>query len=270
MSKLSVFHRQNSTDASFYDVYWILNYFLGVRWVDLETKALTDFPSEKVEHMMRALEAYHEGKPLAYILQCADFLDLSLFVKEGVLIPRSDTEPMVLEILKHLKGKERILELGVGSGAISCALASRQDVEIVGIDASPLACEVAKINVDRLGLADRVKIQCEDWYNDWDFGLFDWVVSNPPYIAKDDPSLSDSVKQYEPSSAWKAEDEGLADLYYIIDHAHRWLKPSGYIVLEHGFSQQEKVSRKLKEAGYSIVHYGKDPVHSRFLVATLL
>lgn len=272
MDELSVYHQRWSKgdQKAYYDIFWIMQHFLNITWGDLHQKRLEDFPSHQTDALSLAITEYKQGKPLAYIVESVYFNELLFKIREGVLIPRADTEPMVSYIISKLSGGERLLELGIGSGAISCSIAKHcQNIQILGIDIAREACELARENAKRLGVDNNIEIRCESWFDLNNIGKFDWVISNPPYIAKGDTQLEPSVLQYEPTSALIAENEGFSDLLYIAKSARQWLVPGGRIALEHGFSQQEKLSQILSELGYSKIVRESDKYHPRFLVAQL-
>lgn len=269
MDSLSDWHSHwvKGDQKAYYDVFWIMQHYLNIEWADLHTKGVNHYSKEKVEELESALKEYEAGKPLAYLLENIDFYNLNFKVKEGVLIPRMDTEPMVAEVIKRLKGNERIIELGTGSGAIACAIAHHMpSIEIVAVEWSDIACDIAKENVKKLGLERQVSIAKENWYN-LSLSEFDWVISNPPYIAKDDPHMADSVYKYEPKEALESEKMGYKDLFYIISNANQWLVSGGYIALEHGFLQQEVVKSALEKQNCSDIYLGRDKTHPRFVIA---
>lgn len=266
---LSVLHRswaQINTQA-YYDVYWIIKNSLNIDWKDLPDKRLQDFSEEQVRLLEKNIALYKEGKPLAYILKEVSFYGLSLYIDERALIPREDTEPMVAAIIKRLKKGDSILELGTGSGAIACAIASKiPEVKITAIEASTKACEVAKYNIQRLGLSN-IKLIEKSWYDKIE-GQFDWVIANPPYIDVEDPYLDPST-QYEPKEALFSDHAGYKDLFYLIKASKQWLSPFGCIALEHGFKQQEGVVEALKSFNYKHIYVGTDHTHPRFIIASL-
>lgn len=254
-------------DRSYHDIFWIMQHYLNIGWADLQTKSLDDFEALVLKNLEGAILDYLKGKPLAYIIGHVEFYQLPIHVTEGVLIPRRDTEPMVKEIISRLSGNEKILELGVGSGAISCAIAfHKPSVKIVAIDQSEVACKVAKDNARRLGLSN-IDIIHDSWH-DFSQSNFDWVISNPPYIDKDDPSLSKDVKAYEPHDALISEEEGYGDLSYIVNNSDRWLTDNGSLALEHGYLQQKKLKVILEQKGFKDILLGQDESHPRFVIAT--
>lgn len=193
------------------------------------------------------------GEPLAYLIGEREFHGLLLQVTPAVLVPRPDTETLVdwaLELLAAT-GTARVVDLGTGSGAIALALRqARPRAEIHASDASREALAVARANGERLGLP--VHWHGGDWWQALDPALrFDLAVSNPPYIAADDPHLA--ALRHEPWAALVARRAGLADIETLVDHAPARLQAQGWLLLEHGFEQAEAVCKCLLRAGFTKV-----------------
>ena len=258
---------QVDSQQAYYDVFWIMQYCLGITWTDLHIRYLSDYAEDRAQLLQQLVLEYKKGKPLPYIVKNIEFYGLPFYIEEGVLIPRADTEYMVSEVIGRLSGGDRVLELGVGSGVIACSIAKyRPDVEIMAIDASDKACEISAKNVSDLGLGDRISICKADWY-DLDVEGFDWVVANPPYIASTDEYIEPQVRAYEPKSALFSGNDGCQDLLYIIQKSKIWLKKGGRIALEHGFKQQDQIQQALMKEGYGDIYLGMDKVHPRFIMA---
>lgn len=194
------------------------------------------------------------GEPVAYILEEREFWTLSLRVTPAVLIPRPETELLVETALALAapKGAEalRVADLGTGSGAIALSLASeRPDWQVLATDQSAAALQVASDNAVRLGIRN-VGFRQGSWCEALPEGLFDLILSNPPYIAPGDAHLGQGDLRFEPASALVAADQGLADLRTICQAAPRHLAPGGWLLLEHGFEQGPAVRQLLAEAGF--------------------
>jgi len=198
------------------------------------------------------------GEPLAYLLGSREFYGRCFEVSPAVLIPRPETELLVEVALELLAGKPapRILELGTGSGCIAISLAlERSDATIVATDISDSALAVARANAHSLG--DRVRWIRSDWYSGLeDEGLFDLIVSNPPYVAANDPHLD--ALTFEPSGALTDHGDGLGCLRTLAAAAPRHLAPGGWIALEHGYDQASFVRALLADAGMSDVSSRRD------------
>jgi release factor glutamine methyltransferase len=194
------------------------------------------------------------GEPIAYILGKKGFHNIELEVGPGVLIPRSETELLVeiaLTEITKLNKHTRVLDLGTGSGAIALSIASAAPpTSLVATDQSTEALAIAKKNAYSLNLLDQVQFLLGSWYAALtEPSQFDVIVSNPPYIANQDPHLTQGDLRFEPESALTDYASGLGCLEIIITGAGQYLKPDGLIAVEHGFDQSEAVMGLMKAVG---------------------
>jgi len=194
------------------------------------------------------------GEPIAYILGKKGFHNIELQVGPGVLIPRPETELLVeiaLTEITKLNRATKVLDLGTGSGAIPLSIASAAPLaSLLATDRSTEALDIAKQNAEFLNLTDRVQLSQGSWYEALVLGnQFDVIVSNPPYIANQDPHLTQGDLRFEPESALTDYASGLSCLEVIIAGADQYLKAGGLIAVEHGFDQSEAVLELMKEAG---------------------
>ncbi|WP_086983361.1 peptide chain release factor N(5)-glutamine methyltransferase [Vibrio aphrogenes] len=204
------------------------------------------------------------GEPVAYIVGEREFWSLPLEVSTSTLIPRADTERLVELALDKAEQQEGdILDLGTGTGAIALALASELPTrQIIGIDLQPEAQQLATRNGQKLNLTNAQFLQ-GSWFEPLDpQAEFACIVSNPPYIDKLDPHLSQGDVRFEPLSALVAEQKGLADLAYIAQHAIHFLKKGGWLLMEHGFEQGSEVRDILTQLGYQDVTTEQDYGHN--------
>jgi release factor glutamine methyltransferase len=194
------------------------------------------------------------GEPMAYLLGEREFHGLQLQVGPAVLVPRPDTETLVdwgLELLaRPYPGSPQVADLGTGSGAVALALKHAcPRADICAVELSADALDVAQGNACRLGL--QVEWQLGDWWQPLQGRRFDLVVSNPPYVAADDPHLP--ALRHEPALALLAGSDGLDALRHIVQGAPAHLRPDGWLLLEHGHTQAEAVGRLLAVAGFGAV-----------------
>lgn len=191
-----------------------------------------------------------KGTPIAYITGKKEFWSLELDVNEHTLIPRPDTE-ILIETVLDLYPQESIsvLDMGTGSGAIALALASEKpNWKITASDQSNEALTVAKSNAEKLSLT--VNFVQGSWFQALtDSQQFDLIVSNPPYIEDQDPHLVTGDLRYEPNTALASGKDGLTDIRHIISHCANHLKPTGRLILEHGYQQANDVITLLTQAG---------------------
>ncbi|CAM3676386.1 peptide chain release factor N(5)-glutamine methyltransferase [Polynucleobacter brandtiae] len=217
--------------------------------------------NEEAQRAWQNLEARRmQGEPIAYVLGKKGFHNIELLVAPGVLIPRPETELLVdlalaqISRLPQIQGQSgpiQLLDLGTGSGAIVLAIASTApEVSCTATDQSEDALLIAQENARLLGLSNRVKFAKGNWYEALDAQMrFDVIVSNPPYIANHDPHLIEGDLRFEPSSALTDFASGLTCLEAIISQADSYLKPGGFIAVEHGFDQSEAVVQLMGMAG---------------------
>lgn len=201
----------------------------------------------------RLIERRLAGEPIAHIVGEREFWSLPLQVTPDTLIPRPETELLVERALQlaHSVQAPRIADLGTGSGAIAIALASeRPDALIHAADRSQSALAVARENARRLGFT-QIHLFHGDWCNALPPGAtYHLIVSNPPYIERDDPHLEQGDLPREPRSALVSGSDGLADIRLLAVQSHRRLEPGGWLLLEHGYRQADDVRQILATAGY--------------------
>ena len=204
-----------------------------------------------------------DGEPVFRIVGRREFWGLDLQVTPAVLDPRSDTEAVVRACLKALGPRQgwplRLLDLGVGSGALLCALLGESKLAHgVGVDRSPEACVVARRNLEACGLASRGAVLEGHW---WDrvSGQFDLVVSNPPYIETGAiAGLAREVRDHDPRLALDGGLDGLDAYRAIIPPLPARLNPDGLAVLEVGAGQANAVSELLRNAGLDVIGTERD------------
>lgn len=217
-----------------------------------------EIPTQSLPRANQALERRALGEPVAYITGRQAFWTLELHVNASVLVPRPETELLVELALAHLHTDActRALDVGTGSGAIALAIASeRPRCQVVATDLSPAALQCARSNASAHQLA--VDLVEGHLFASTE-GPFDVVVSNPPYIAADDTHVAPHVRQFEPSIALFAADDGLAVLRSLIVQAPSYLAEHGWLILEHGWQQGEQVRELLVKQGFSHVRSHAD------------
>lgn len=212
-------------------------------------RALSADEQHKLERLVARRAA---GEPLAYLVGEAGFFGRTLTVSPAVLVPRPETEELVERALGWLAetAKPSVLDLGTGSGAIALTLAlEKPDAQVVAVDLSADALMVARSNGARHQA--RVDWRQGNWYSAISADeRFDLIVSNPPYIAADDPHLAGDGVCVEPRLALTDGADGLECLRAIIAGAPNHLKPGGKILLEHGHDQGEAARNLLALAGF--------------------
>ena len=183
-------------------------------------------------------------EPLAYIFNEWDFYGETFYLDKNSLIPRQDTELIIDLVIKQFdkESKLNILDLGTGSGVIGITLSKLYPNSIITIsDISSKALKVANKNIKKHNVTNIQTLE-SDWFNKiQEKELFDLILTNPPYISKDDVHLNNLELGYEPSNALVAANDGFADIFKIIDTSPRFLNVGGILIIEHGHTQGNRV-----------------------------
>lgn len=227
----------------------------GVSRMDIITEPRRPLSEAQVAAVDALVRRRSEREPMAYVLGRKQFWTLDLAVGADVLIPRPESELVVEAALAAIAPDvpARVIDLGVGSGAILLAILSERRLATgVGIDLSEHALAIAQANAETAGLADRIDLRVTDWWDGVD-GVYDIVVSNPPYIASDEiPLLAPEVARFEPRLALDGGSDGLNAYRAIIAGMKAHLRPSGVFALEVGRDQAAAVMRMALDAGFRI------------------
>lgn len=197
------------------------------------------------------------GEPLAYLLGSAEFYGSEFLVTPAVLVPRPETELLVELAIECIKPWPplRIADLGTGSGVLAVTFAKIFSGSLVtAVDLSPEAIAVATSNARRHAVA--VEFLVGNWYSPLGGVRFDLIVANPPYVADADPHLLRDGLKFEPQMALTdgvGGGDGLACIREIVDGAAQHLLPGGWLLIENGYDQAERVRGLMQHAGFSEV-----------------
>lgn len=200
------------------------------------------------------------GEPIAYITGVREFWGLPLKVTPDTLIPRPETEKLVEIALQHIPENSsfHVADLGTGSGAIALAIASeRPSITVEATDISDATLAVASENQATLGLSN-IQFRSGSWLEALTDSPFDLILSNPPYVADNDPHLEQGDLRFEPQQALSSGADGLTDIRQIIQKARGHLIHGAYLLLEHGFDQADAVVDLFEKSGYSEVRCFRD------------
>ncbi|MEI7035862.1 peptide chain release factor N(5)-glutamine methyltransferase [Fulvimonas yonginensis] len=201
-----------------------------------------------------------QGEPVAYLTGRRGFWTLELAVTPATLIPRPETELLVELALAKLPrtGTPRVVDLGTGSGAVALAIAREcPHARVLATDASAEALAVARRNAETNRIRN-VAFAEGDWFAALPGERFDLLVSNPPYIAADDPHLAQGDLRFEPAGALASGHDGLDDIRHIVAGAPAHLRAGGWLLFEHGWDQGAAVRGLLEAAGYREVFTAQD------------
>ncbi len=226
--------------------------------------------SEQSNTLLDIVSRRLNREPLDHIMGYRQFYGLEFKINKNVLSPRPETERLVDYIIEATDPgqKLRILDMGTGTGAIPIAiLKARRKFTAVASDISLKALEVAEQNSSKHGVSDRIKFIVSDWFEKIS-GQFDYIVSNPPYIASGIiETLSPEVKKFDPILALDGGPDGLAPYRIIAAQASCFLKPHGVLALEIGYDQGTSVPGIFKQNGFTSIQVEKDlSGHDRIII----
>jgi release factor glutamine methyltransferase len=244
------------------DAELLLEHVTGLSRTQFRAAPERELPTHAGWSFQQLVKRRMQGEPIAYIRGHQEFWSLLFEVSPAVLIPRPETELVVERTLTHIEaGTERhVLDLGTGSGAIALAIAhERPNIRITAIDQSKEALAIATRNAARLQ-TPHVRFIQSSWFSALaeDPVRYDAIVSNPPYIAADDPDLHPMVRRHEPTVALVPGPSGVEALKAIIAGAPQHLASAGWLVLEHGWKQSAYVRDLLVRAGFAHVRSHAD------------
>ena len=244
-------------DTASLDANLLLSHVTSLSKVMLIAHDEDELSKEQEDKFFSLINKRKTGYPIAYILGYKEFFGLRLKVTEDTLIPRPDTETLVEKALAF-NPQGKVLDLGTGTGAIILALKSelKSAIDAYAVDLSKKALEVASFNSQKLNLP--VTFIQSNWFSKLGDLKFSMIVSNPPYIQKDDIHLTQTSLPFEPIQALTSEEEGLLDIKLICKEAKKHLENGAPLLIEHGFNQGEKVRAIFTEQGYKNVATIKD------------
>ena len=220
-----------------------------------------ELKKENIKSFDYLVKRRKKGEPIAYLINKKEFWKQNFYINQNVLIPRPDTETLVEETLKlfNVNSKLNMLDIGTGSGCILLSiLKERRNFFGTGIDISKKAINVARFNAKMHQLSNRVKFYNSD-VDKFLIGKYDLVVSNPPYIKRQDLKyLEVDVKGFEPKLALDGGKDGFSKITKVINKTSTLLKKNGRFILEIGFGQKKKILSILKQNNFFINKVVKD------------
>ena len=225
------------------DIDWILCHVLKKKRSELSD--YLEISKEKYDKIMQIAQNRAKGEPLAYVLGETEFYGYKIKCNKNALIPRQETEEVVLEALKYIDQNSRVLDLCTGTGCIAIAVAKKTDACVLASDISKEALALALENAENNDA--NVQFVNSDLFERVE-GKFDVIISNPPYIRSGDiKNLQKEVKDYEPLLALDGKADGLYFYKKISSLADNYLNDNGVIVFEVGYDQANEVKGYLEE-----------------------
>ena len=244
--------------------------------------AFADVPDESTRVAFREMVRRRGGgTPVAYLVGHKEFYSLKFRVDDSTLIPRPETEHLVIEALDRIKrgfplaGSDRpprVIDLGTGTGIIAICLAKHSDEpEITAVDVEPAALELARWNARQHGVEERVEFIPSDWFAALPADAkYDLIVSNPPYVSESEyGELAEEVRSFEPKRALVADDEGTAAIGHLLGECECRLQPGGTVMIELSPMIAERCRQMAEQQPFlQNVHLKKDLAgHQRVLIA---
>jgi release factor glutamine methyltransferase len=248
-----------SSDEAKLEARFILEHTLKITQKDIIQKSDLPIDMHHQAQIANITEKRITGIPLPYLLGEWSFFGRTFKVNSHVLIPRADTETLIEKALSKINMLDayEILDLGCGTGIIGITIALERPLsKITLIDQSEHAIQNTKDN-QALYQATNVMIQKSDWFNTLDQTRFDVILSNPPYLEENDPHLLQGLEG-EPIDALVAGPAGTEAIQHIIKNAKNYIKPSGWLLIEHGYNQAEIVKDLFKNNSYQHIENAKD------------
>jgi len=251
---------QQSSDTPALDAQVLMAHVLDQNRTYIFVHARDNLSADQKTRFDELIDRRATGTPVAYLTGNREFWSLPVAVTPDTLIPRPETELLVELALEKIPGNDKLViaDIGTGSGAIALAIASeRPNCRIVATDPSAAALEVAKANAVRLGLAN-IEFRAGRNLEPLAELEFDLVVSNPPYVAASDPHLEQGDARFEPRSALAAGADGLDVIRTLVDQSRAHLYKGGWLMIEHGYDQEQAVNDLFVQAGYQNVECYRD------------
>lgn len=250
---------QADVPDSDYDAWVLMEYALNIEKSYYFLHGNDKIEQKQAEKYLACIQKRKQRIPLQHITECAWFMGYEFYVNSNVLTPRFDTEILVEEVSKRLKPKMHILDVCTGSGCILLSLLAEYkdwDLKGVGVDISPEALKVAKRNNEQL--EQHAEFLESDLFSNVE-GIYDIIVSNPPYIAtKELEELMPEVREHEPMLALDGKEDGLYFYREILKQASHFLKKGGFLCFEIGYDQGNALKEMLSAHGYKEIQIIKD------------
>lgn len=248
--------KKQNIDSHQIDAELLLSEATGKDRVFLLTNEESKVSSKETSDYLNFILRRKYNEPLSYITKRKEFWSLGFNVNQNVLIPRPETEIMVEQVVRRFKNKSslNILDIGTGSGCILLSILKElKNSYGIGIDKSSKALNIATKNSKKLNLLRRTKfVHCN--VDNFNFGNYDVIVSNPPYICSYRIKyLSEDIKGFEPKIALDGGSSGLETISKVIIKAKKLLKIRGCLLIEIGDGQSQKVSNILIRNGFRLV-----------------
>ena len=254
---------QNLGDASpsaKLDAQVLLTHVLHCNTAHLLAWPEKELDKEQTSTFLSLVRQRQAGKPIAHLTGFREFWSLDFFVNDSTLIPRPETETLIEFVLTKFTDNQsfKLIDMGTGTGAIAISIAKEKpDWLITASDISIDALDLAKKN-GKHHQTDNITFTQSNWFENINTTDFNIIISNPPYIAENDPHLKQGDVRFEPQSALTSGEAGMDDIKHLCQHAKDHLAQSGWLIVEHGYDQKKSVSDCFIEHGFTQIEQSTD------------
>ena len=219
-----------------------------------------ELDKEQSTSFLSLVKQRQSGKPVSHLTGVREFWSLDFFVDDSTLIPRPETETLVEFVLNKFTGNRsyKLIDMGTGTGAIAISIAKEKpDWIITASDISTDALELAKKN-GKQHHTDNITFVQSSWFENIKTSDFDLIISNPPYIAENDPHLKQGDVRFEPQRALTSGEAGMDDINHLCQHAKDHLASDGWLIVEHGYNQHQLVFDCFTNNGFTQIEQSRD------------
>jgi release factor glutamine methyltransferase len=255
--------RRGGIDNAELDARLLAEFAFGLNKLELVTRERDPAWTAGLDRMQELAARRLRGEPVVRILGEKDFYGLTFKLNAATLVPRPETEMLVVKVLELIEGrkKPKVLDLGTGTGCIAISiLAANPVAKVVAVDVAADAIAMANANAETHEVGKRFDARAGSWFeplNSWE--EFDVIVSNPPYIATSViDTLAREVKDYDPLVALDGGVDGLEAYRAMLAEARKWLRRDGAVVVEVGYDQGRQVKALFEDAGLAGVFIERD------------
>ena len=249
-----------SSPSAKIDAQVLLNHILQCNSAHLLAWPEKKLNEEQISSYQQLIQQRQQGLPVAYLTGLREFWSLNFSVNNSTLIPRPETETLIEFILEKFSGREsiKLLDMGTGTGAIAITIATEKPGwHIFASELSTDALKLARHNSNSHQTSNISFVQ-SNWFTNIKQSDFDIIVSNPPYIAHNDPHLLAGDVRFEPQSALSAGATGMDDIEHLCRHAKKHLKNNAWLIIEHGYNQKRLVSDCFAKNGFTQIDQKQD------------
>ncbi len=249
-----------TSSSAHLDAQVLLTHILQCNTAHLAAWPEKSLSKEQASRYLQLVQQRKKGVPVAHLTGHREFWSLNFSVNSSTLIPRPETETLIEFILKKFSDEEdlKLLDMGTGTGAIAISIArEKPEWKIFASDISEQALNLAAQNSENHQTSNITLIH-SDWFNGITDHDFDIIISNPPYIADDDPHLLAGDVRFEPQSALTSGETGMDDIEHLCSRAKDHLVNNGWLIIEHGYNQKQQVADCFTENGYTDIEHKQD------------